>query len=87
MSQAFEEQLSRPESKQESRSEDISIQQEDDEFRANINKPLFEPGDDLSEDSSVGSDDDGDKKKVKWDAGVVDKRRQSMLKNRQGTMI
>lgn len=48
---------------------------------------MFEPGDDLSDDSSEGSDEDGDKKKVKWDAGVVDKRRQSLLKNRQATMI
>ena len=50
-----------------------------------MNKPLFEPEDEEEEESSGDSDDgDGDKKKkgVKWDAGVVDKRRQSMLKNR-----
>lgn len=41
MAQAFEEQLNQPDSKQESLSEDISIEQEDDEFKANINKPLF----------------------------------------------
>lgn len=45
------------------------------------------PDDDVSDDSSEGSDEDGDKKKVKWDVGVVDKRRQSILKNRQATMI
>jgi hypothetical protein len=86
MAQAFEDQNSRPDSKEQSNSEDISIREEDDEFKVNINKPLFEPGDDLSDDSSDGSDEDGDKKKVKWDAAVVDKSRMS-VKNRQATMI
>jgi len=53
-----------------------------------MNKPLFEPQDDDDDDSDDDSDDEfGDKKKkgVKWDAGVVDKRRQSLLKNKQAT--
>lgn len=55
-----------------------------------MNKPLFEPQDDDDDDSDDDSDDEsGEKKKkgVKWDAGVVDKRRQSLLKNRQATHI
>ena len=86
MAQAFEEQENRPLSKDSSLSGEISNREEDDEFKANINKPLFEPGDDLSDDSSDGSDEDGDKKKVKWDAAVVDKRRVSGIK-KQATMI
>lgn len=86
-SKSSEDLFSRPESQQKSVSEEISQVYEDDEFKANINKPLFMPDDDVSDDSSEGSDEDGDKKKVKWDVGVVDKRRQSILKNRQATMI
>ena len=55
-----------------------------------MNKPIFEPQDDDDDDSADDSDDEfGDKKKkgVKWDAGVVDKRRQSLLKNKQATQI
>ena len=55
-----------------------------------MNKPLFEPEEESDLDSEVSSDDEfGEKKKkgVKWDAGVVDKRRLSMLKDRQATKI
>jgi len=61
-------------------------QAKDNEFKAAINKPLFEPGDEREDDHSQDGDDDVDKKKVKWDAGVVDNNRSKFIR-KQGTLV
>ena len=60
--------------------------EKDNEFKAAINKPLFSAGNEREDDLSQDGDDDADKKKVKWDAGVVEHNRKSVVK-RQGTLI
>lgn len=53
--------------------ERAALLKEDEEFREKINRPVFDASDDEGANMEDNTDEEGDKKKVKWDAGIVDK--------------
>lgn len=76
LSKLLQSEVNRPEPKY---NEEDALK-EDEEFKEKINRPLFEPSDDEEAGMADITDEDGDKKKVKWDAAVIDRKSPTIRK-------